>query len=239
MTEPGENRESSLRIGAAVRCGPFVIDSSQRRVLRDGEALHLTPKAFDLAQILITRAPRVVSKRELHDHLWPGTFVSDSSLTGLIKELRKVLEDDDTGAVIRTVHRVGYAWGLAVESARTASPRWHWLVVDGRRFVLQQHENVIGRDPASAVWLDVPGISRRHARIVIDGDQAVLEDLGSKNGTALGSAPVDSAVALRDGDRIRFGTVEGLYRQSERGLSTETQSPAGRGATPSKEKQAT
>jgi len=225
VTEPGENRENTQRIETAVQSGPFCIDPRQRRVIRDGRALHLTPKAFDLAHVLISEAPRVVSKRELHERLWPGTFVSESSLTGLIKELRRVLDDDDDGMpVIRTVHRVGYAWALAVETALAESRLWHWLVVNGRRTVLQHRENVIGRDPASTVWLDIPGISRRHARIVINGDEVLLEDLGSKNGTTVGNAVVDSTVALHDGDRIRFGSVEGLYRTSSGGLSTETQS---------------
>ena len=47
--------------------------------------------------------------------------------------------------------------------------------------------------------------------------------LGSKNGTTLGDAPVNRAVALHDGDRIRFGSVEGVYRKSGSGMSTETQ----------------
>jgi len=78
------------------------------------------------------------------------------------------------------------------------------------------------------VWVDVPGISRRHARITIDGTAVLLEDLGSKNGTTVGDARVDAAVVLRDGDRIRFGTVVGVYRTSNAGLSTETHSHAGR-----------
>jgi DNA-binding winged helix-turn-helix (wHTH) protein len=217
-----------------VQCGPFFIDSGQRRILRDGVALHLTPKAFDLVHVLITEAPRVVSKRELHELLWTGTFVSDSSLTGLIKEIRRVLEADDADAeVIRTVHRVGYAWAVAIEPARHESRPWHWLVVNGRRVVLQQRENIIGRDPASGIWLDVPGISRRHARIVIDGEEVVLEDLGSKNGTTVGNTPVHAAVALHDGDRIRFGSVDGLYRRSGGGMSTETQSRLPGGSAPS------
>ena len=99
----------------AVRFGPFSLDASRRQILHGRTPFHLTPKAFDLISILVTQAPRVVSKRELHDLLWPGTFVSDSSLTGLVKELRRVLQDDGLDVpVIRTVHRVGYACGLDV-----------------------------------------------------------------------------------------------------------------------------
>jgi DNA-binding winged helix-turn-helix (wHTH) protein len=212
-----------------LRCGPFAVDQGQRLLFRGGVPLRLTPKAFDLFHLLVAEAPRVVTKGELHEQLWPGTFVSDSNLTGLVKELRRVLEDNDPEApVIRTVHRVGYACGLEVAAERPEPEARHWLVLNGRRFVLQRRENVIGRDPASDVWVDVPGISRRHARITIDGTAVLLEDLGSKNGTTVGDARVDAAVVLRDGDRIRFGTVVGVYRTSNAGLSTETHSHAGR-----------
>lgn len=208
-----------------MRFGPFSIDPNRRQLLRGSVSVHLTPKAFDLIHLLVAEAPRVMSKRELHDQLWPGTFVSDSSLTGLVKELRRALEDNDPDApVIRTVHRVGYACGLEVCRPSAGNRAWHWLVFRGRRTVLQPGENVIGRDPASAVWLDIPGISRRHARIVIDGAGVRLEDLGSKNGTTLGDAPVKTAVALRDGDRIAFGSIASVYRSSSAGMSTETRS---------------
>jgi len=215
-----------MRTGA-VQCGRFSFDPDQRRVCRDGVPVHLTPKAFDLIQVLLAEAPRVVTKAELHERLWPGTFVSDSSLAGLIKELRRVLDDDDaTAPLIRTVHRIGYAWTLPADPVRPTAPVCHWLVLNSERVMLQQRQNVIGRDPASDVWLDIPGISRRHARIVIEGDLVTLEDLGSKNGTAVGEAPVQGPVALHDGDRVRFGPVESVYRKSDSGVSTQTREPA-------------
>lgn len=209
----------------AVRFGPFSLDDSRRQVLHGRTPLHLTPKAFDLISILVTQAPRVVSKRELHELLWPGTFVSESSLTGLVKELRRVLHDDHLDVpVIRTVHRVGYACGLEVGSVARGIRVWHWLVLNGRRIVLRQGDNIIGRDPASDVCLEMPGVSRRHARIMIDADGVSLEDLGSKNGTTVGETRIGSSVALRNGDRIVFGSVVTVYRTSGEGMSTETHS---------------
>jgi DNA-binding winged helix-turn-helix (wHTH) protein len=222
VKETRENRENSPR-SAVIRFGPFSIDATQRRLLRGDVVLHVTPKAFDLLHLLASEAPRVVSKPELHERLWPGTFVSDSSLTGLVKELRRVLEDDDSDApIIRTVHRVGYACAQGAVSRRREKQAWHWLVLRGRRIVLQQGQNVIGRDPASDVWIDLPGVSRRHARIMIEGATVLLEDQGSKNGTTVGDARVETRVALADGDRISFGSVAGVYRTSGAGMSTET-----------------
>lgn len=74
-----------------VRFGPFTLDAGKRQLLRGSVAIHLTPKAFDLLHLLVSEAPRVMSKRELHDQLWPDSFVSDASLSGLIKELRRAL----------------------------------------------------------------------------------------------------------------------------------------------------
>jgi DNA-binding winged helix-turn-helix (wHTH) protein len=82
----------------------------ERVTYKAGE-IHLTPKAFDLLTLLIASAGRVVTKKELHERLWPDTFVSDATLVGLIKMLRRTLGDHDRRApTIRTMHGVGYAF---------------------------------------------------------------------------------------------------------------------------------
>jgi DNA-binding winged helix-turn-helix (wHTH) protein len=168
----------------AVQFGSFVLDVARRELRRDGAAVHLTPKAFDLLRLLVTEAPRVVTKTELHERLWPGTFVSDATLVGLVKEVRRAVDDRDPASpVIRTAHRVGYAFCLDVRAAPgpsapagpASSPASHWLVVPGRRLALHEGENVVGRDPASDVWLDAAGVSRRHAQIVVRGAAEVEE----------------------------------------------------------------
>jgi pSer/pThr/pTyr-binding forkhead associated (FHA) protein len=72
------------------------------------------------------------------------------------------------------------------------------------------------------VWLDKGGVSRRHARIVVSETGALLEDLGSKNGTMLRGTVCVESCALCDGDTIRLGPVTILYRASDAGISTET-----------------
>lgn len=99
--------------------------------------------------------------------------------------------------------------------------RHDWIVAGSRRIPLGDGENVIGRDPAAIVQLDAAGISRRHARIVVDGD-ARLEDLGSKNGTMVNDAAVETPVVLHDGDRISVGPIIVIYHASTSGVSTET-----------------
>ena len=74
------------------RFGTFELDSQRRQLRRGEQDLHLTPKAFDLLSLLIDAAPRVVPKSELHQRLWPSGVVTDATLVGLVKEIRRVLE---------------------------------------------------------------------------------------------------------------------------------------------------
>ena len=217
-----------------VRFGRFQLDEAQHKLTCDAVEVHLTPKAFDLLVVLATDAPRVLSKSDLHARVWPGTFVSDATLVGVIKELRRVLDlGDEKISSIRTVNRVGYAFARSVEREQQSGPVWHWVMVSGRHVVLKSGENRIGRDPASTVWLDSAGVSRNHARIVVTGSDATIEDLGSKNGTSVGRKPVAARTSLIDGDVVQIGPMSLIYRSSTSGLSTEaiaTQVSGGRRA---------
>jgi len=174
-----------------VHFGEFELDRATRQLLRGGQERHLETKAFQLLDLLLARRPGVVSKSEILDQLWPGTFVTESSLTGLVAQIRKALDDDrQQSRFVRTVHGVGYAFsGEAVEDAaaragrrRRSAPRLIW---EQEVFALRIGESVLGRDEDVAVRIDAPGVSRHHARIVVTEDQAAIEDLGSKNGTYL------------------------------------------------------
>ena len=63
-------------------------------------------------------------------------------------------------------------------------------------------------------------MSRHHARIVLAEGKVTLEDLGSKNGTALNGASVGGTVLLQDGDEIRVGSIELTYRSASTLRST-------------------
>jgi len=208
----------------SVQFGTFVLDSDRRQVMRGDAVVHLTAKAFDLLDLLVDEAPRVVRKAELHERLWPDTFVSDAALGALVKELRRALDDRDPKApIIRTAHGVGYACAAPLERQPVQpAPVSRWIVAGGRRIALAAGRNLIGRDPAATVLLDVPGVSRHHAQIVVDHRGAVLEDLDSKNGTRIGDALVTAATTLHDGDAIHVGPVLVIYHASASGISTHT-----------------
>jgi DNA-binding winged helix-turn-helix (wHTH) protein len=192
-----------------------VLDSDTRQLfVRDAE-VHLQPKAFQFLELLLENRPRVVAKDEIHQKLWPGTFVSDGTLTSLLAEVRSAIGDDaHEGRFVRTVHRVGYAFSAAAQeiharpSVSEKAAIAVWLLRGQRRIPLEAGESILGRDPGAAVHLDDPSVSRRHARILVADDGATIEDLGSKNGTFLDEQKVEQAVMLADGARLRVGTVE-------------------------------
>jgi hypothetical protein len=190
-------------------------------VLRGQEEIHLSPKAFDLLCTLAERRPTVIEKAALVARIWPDTFVGDANLNVLIGEIRRALGDTaQHPQFIRTVHGIGYAFcGEAAELQQPATERRpaasrFWLVWNDRKFTLAEGENLIGRDPACGIWLDESGVSRRHARIDVDGARRrmTLEDLNSTNGTFVGDTPLSAKHALADGDVIHIGSVALTFR---------------------------
>jgi pSer/pThr/pTyr-binding forkhead associated (FHA) protein len=76
------------------------------------------------------------------------------------------------------------------------------------------------------LWIDDNSVSRRHARIVVNGEEAVLEDLGSKNGTLLRGERVESPVTLVDEDLITIGPASISFRVLQQTGSTATVNPS-------------
>ena len=215
---------------AFARFHGFTLDTTQRLLLRDRQVVHLTRKAFDLLAELVERAPAVVTKHELHRSLWPETFVTDSTVAGVVKELRRaLLQRAGEPPLIRTVHGVGYAFAGTIERDgidETSSARC-WLVAGERRVRLEDGVIELGRDPDVAIWIDSPDASRRHARILLAGTTAVIEDLHSKNGTLLNDRPITAAAPLNDGDVVRVGTVRFVFRVARPAASTVTAAGGG------------
>ena len=208
------------------RFGEFTLDTDSRQ-LRCGDAeRHLSPKAFDLLRLLIEHRPRALSKAELHERLWPSTFVSDATLTSLVAEVRDALgERAKDGHIVRTVHRFGYAFAATATDVTSAPPRDRarcWVVWEFGQIALGEGAHLLGRDADVTVWLESPTISRHHARISVSGEAATIEDLGSKNGTFLRGARLDAPASLADGDEIRLGSVPIKIRLIKTGDSTVT-----------------
>ena len=191
------------------RFGEFVLEQSERQLLRGGQVVHLSPKAFELLSLLVDRAPAAVAKEELLQAVWPGVHVADASLTNVVAEIRAATGDDARRPrFLRTVHAFGYAFcgELVQEGSPVVGGTWH-LVIAGRRYALSAGPNVVGRDPAAAIPIDHVSVSRRHAQVSLSGGGATIQDLGSRNGTYLNGRRLETAAALKDGDVIRLGSV--------------------------------
>ncbi len=201
------------------RFGAHVFDPERREVRRGTAPVHLSPKAFWLLEVLITSAPRAVSKEDLYEALWPGVFVEESNLKSLVSEIRSALgEDARKPRYLTTVYGFGYAFHT--EPASSVRARF-FLTHLAKEFELHPGENVLGRDSDASVVISMKSISRHHARIVVSGDILMLEDLGSKNGTRLNGRRLDAPAKLADGDEIRLGSVTLVFRATPSG-STQT-----------------
>jgi DNA-binding winged helix-turn-helix (wHTH) protein len=204
--------------------GPFTLDDGARQLYRNGEPIHLSPKAFDLLALLVERRPDAVAKSDLLDTLWPGTFVSEGNLAVLVKEIRDALGDSaQRPTFIRTVQRFGYAFsGTAVAGRNVPAAAPCWLTWGTQRATLLVGENMLGRDPTANVVVDVVGVSRRHAMIVVSAEEVTLHDLASKNGTFANGERITDPVRLPDDTEIRLGPVPIRFRRLDQTVSTQT-----------------
>jgi DNA-binding winged helix-turn-helix (wHTH) protein len=205
--------------------GDCVLDGDRRELYRAGAPVPLTPKAYDFLELLVRERPRALSKAEIRDRLWPATFVADVTLTTLAFEVRTAIGDDARSPRhLRTVRKFGYAFSEGVPAAPPANGQAAVcrLLADDREFPLSEGDHIIGRAGEADLVLDLPRVSRRHARISVSGASAVIEDLGSKNGTLVGDRAIEGPRLLSDFDVIRIGTVRLTFRCSSRAASTET-----------------
>lgn len=105
------------------RIGPFQLELQSRELLREGERIPLTPKAFDLLLYFVENPQRVVSKDELFERIWPETTVSESTLSSTICSLRKALgEHPRSPHYVETVSKHGYRFIADLEAVELPVP---------------------------------------------------------------------------------------------------------------------
>ncbi|HUR81163.1 MAG TPA: alpha/beta fold hydrolase [Thermoanaerobaculia bacterium] len=121
-------RSPSKGVGGVYAFGRFRIDVAERRFLRDGAEVALTPKAFDTLVALIENSGRLVPRDELLSMVWPDTYVGENVLAQNISTLRKALGTDGS-KLLETVPKRGYRFlgevgeiGVSIEPAEVTLP---------------------------------------------------------------------------------------------------------------------
>jgi DNA-binding winged helix-turn-helix (wHTH) protein len=210
------------------RFGDFTLDCDTRQLFQDRSPVHLSPKAFELLTLLIANRARAVSKIELQEKVWPATFVQETSVAGLVNEIRRALNDPPGAAqFVGTVHRFGYRFvGSVTEIADSGGPESarakFYLTVGRRQVMLMEGAHLVGRTPDAAIAIDSPSVSRSHARLCVSTSGATIEDLGSKNGTHVNGERISQPVALHDGQEIKIGGVVVTFHVAAPTNATET-----------------
>jgi DNA-binding winged helix-turn-helix (wHTH) protein len=209
--------------------GEWRVEPTLDRILRGNEIVRVPPRVMQVLVCLADHPGDVVTKRQLIATVWEQEFVTEGALTRCVAILRRILGDDASEPrYVENIPRRGYRLvmdprPLSDPPAATLRRRaLCWLCCGERTFTLSDGENVIGRASDAAVHIDSKSVSRHHARITVDGVQATLEDLGSKNGTFIDGRRLDTPSELHDGEQIAVGKVLLEFRVQDPDGSTET-----------------
>lgn len=187
----------------------LVLDVEDQCLWRNGERLALPPKAFAVLCALHERAGRLVTKNELLDTAWPGTFVGDAVLKVAISQLRELLGDDARRPwLIETVHRRGYRLLAPIATAAGAAA----AAAPPAAGVVHAADDIVGRDAALAQLMAAWEQARTGKRQVlfITGDPGIgktaLLDLFARR---LGDEPPAVAPLVGRGHCVEeFGSTE-------------------------------
>lgn len=227
MTEP----EPSPRL---IRFGVFELDLKTGELRKRGVKLRLQDQPFQVLAMLVQRAGDLVTRDELRARLWSdAVFVDfDQGLNRAVAKIRRALGDlAGSPRFVETLERRGYRFIAPVEAVPPSAPRGSvgmrpaplvHLAWGDRSIPLVEGTHVIGRDPASAIWVDSGVVSRRHASIVVSAEALSIEDHGSKNGTLVNGTTVRGRTTLRDSDEIRVGPARLVVHAAAPGAGTLT-----------------
>jgi DNA-binding winged helix-turn-helix (wHTH) protein/Tfp pilus assembly protein PilF len=130
-----------MAAGNVFRFAEFTLDSVERQLVRNGAAIALAPKAFDLLIALVRSAGRLVTKDQLLAQVWPDVSVEEGIISVQISALRKALGDGSS--YIETVPRLGYRF---VASVVAQSPPA--AAIGGAPHRIEVHE-LVGRGRAN------------------------------------------------------------------------------------------
>jgi hypothetical protein len=158
----------------------------------------------------------------------------EQGLSKAVHKVRVALGDSaDNPRFIETLARRGYRFIATLEGYRRAGdgvrepappaqPVPFSVTWDGHATSLSEGCHTIGREHDSTICIRLVSVSRRHARIHVSGATAVLEDLGSKNGTLLKGQRIHALAPLADGDEIGVGSARLIFHAGSSRSATQT-----------------
>jgi pSer/pThr/pTyr-binding forkhead associated (FHA) protein len=181
-------------------------------VSRNHARIERAPDGYVLVDLASTRGSRINGTSIQRAALKSGDAISLGDVTFIfrmvVQESPRPSQDAYADAGVTALEEapvVPEGPTIACVVIRTAQRTWE--VPLGREPV------TIGRIPENAIFLDEPGVSRRHARIEREGDSFVIHDLHSTNGTWIGLRRIDEH-ALDDGDTVRIGTTRLAFKRN-------------------------
>jgi DNA-binding winged helix-turn-helix (wHTH) protein len=227
----------------AFRLEDWLVEPQLNRVSNGASSVHLEPKAMEVLLCLADHVGEVVPRRVLVDRVWSTEFITDSTLTHTIADLRRALADDARAPrFIETIPKRGYRLiadtvggprneptgrgsnpgheplavivGEKVQLGHRAGSHFsdHVLCLGDQEIPLIEPTIVFGRGQEADIQFLVSEVSRRHARVNVVNSEAVIEDLGSKNGTTVNNRAIDQPHRLRSGDAVGIGPTTMIYR---------------------------
>src|SRR5947209_6519443 len=167
--------------------GPYLLDASERVLLRGEETVRLTPKEFDTLLALLRGGGRVIRKEELLKEIWPDTFVGEATLAQNVFTLRKALGEAEGGKpYIETVPRRGYRFAAKVRERREEE------TTGGMDASTDESHAFVNVETASRRLLDADA---RRVEMADDNaveDSSVVAESAASNGHAALAPPVST-----------------------------------------------
>lgn len=193
------------------RIGDWLVEPALGQIARGQKSIRLRPRAMDVLLCLASDPGKVVSRQRLIDTVWHTVHVTDNVVSQVVTELRTALGDDARSpSYIENIPRRGYRLVAPVCRLDDGLPvagdlSLFMLAGPGLDFTLKRGENLIGRSSGADIRVNLTQVSRLHARIVVEGRAATVEDMGSKNGTYVNGELISSPTRLELGDEIALG----------------------------------
>jgi TolB-like protein/DNA-binding winged helix-turn-helix (wHTH) protein/tetratricopeptide (TPR) repeat protein len=147
---------------AAYQFGQFILDTRDRRLIREGHEIYLRPKTYDTLLFLLERHGHLVTKNELLDAVWADVEVTENALTRCIKEVRAALGDEvQSPQFLRTIPRLGYEFIGNVEGAAGADEDVVEEEIRAVRLVTTEEETGAHTAEPAPAWPPVSGPAPR------------------------------------------------------------------------------